>query len=109
MPGLDVLVSCGAHLASDMPGAFPVTSHCWYASPAAILCQGQELNKTSEIYRHLSDDAFRRVALGQNFFDVAGPGELTWKIFHCKPCPKQKLGRIGVHRPEDLREQAQGR
>ncbi|CAE7355147.1 DSK1 [Symbiodinium sp. CCMP2592] len=44
----------------------------------------QELNKTSEIYRHLSDDAFRRIALGQNLFDVAGLEYTAPKICESK-------------------------
>ena len=31
----------------------------------------KELNITSDILKHLNDDAFRRIALGQNYFDIS--------------------------------------
>ena len=36
------------------------------------------MNKTSAIYRDLNDEAFRRIALGQNYFDLIGPGRLMF-------------------------------
>ena len=38
--------------------------------------RGNEINKTSAVYMDLSNDAFRNIALGQNYFDLIGTNSL---------------------------------